>query len=58
MQEISGSFSGTIDGHLNGTIVGTYNEMISGSILTNYETDLKIFTNDGEPIIINIKVNI
>ena len=56
MNELTGSVIGTIDGQITGTLSGDYTNFVSGSIITNNIGELKVYTNEGEPLYFNINV--
>jgi len=51
---ISGSVIGTLEGL--GTITGTINEIVTGSIKTNCTGELKVYTDDGEPLYFTLNI--
>ena len=58
MNELTGSVTGTIDGQITGTLSGDYANSVSGSITTNQIGELKVYTDEGEPLYFNVLVKI
>lgn len=54
--EYTGSTEGIITGQLTGTITGTYTADVSGSVITNSTNELKVYTEQGEPIYLLLTV--